>query len=107
MIRRPPRSTLFPYTTLFRSAGWSFSPLKQITPANVKTLTLKWAWNMNEGGASQVTPIVHAGTMFLSNTSNTVQALNARTGELIWENRIGPVSKVAYGGTRALAVYHD
>src|SRR2546422_5839462 len=23
MIRRPPRSTLFPYTTLFRSDGWS------------------------------------------------------------------------------------
>src|SRR3712207_9279398 len=23
MIRRPPRSTLFPYTTLFRSALWS------------------------------------------------------------------------------------
>src|SRR5260370_19530955 len=22
MIRRPPRSTLFPYTTLFRSANW-------------------------------------------------------------------------------------
>src|SRR2546430_7301451 len=22
MIRRPPRSTLFPYTTLFRSLGW-------------------------------------------------------------------------------------
>src|SRR2546422_8361592 len=25
MIRRPPRSTLFPYTTLFRS-GWQFAP---------------------------------------------------------------------------------
>src|SRR5256885_17257071 len=24
MIRRPPRSTLFPYTTLFRSAGFAF-----------------------------------------------------------------------------------
>ena len=24
MIRRPPRSTLFPYTTLFRSEGFSF-----------------------------------------------------------------------------------
>src|SRR2546430_11044899 len=24
MIRRPPRSTLFPYTTLFRSWRWSF-----------------------------------------------------------------------------------
>ena len=25
MIRRPPRSTLFPYTTLFRSPGYSFN----------------------------------------------------------------------------------
>src|SRR5690349_22749789 len=24
MIRRPPRSTLFPYTTLFRSSPWPF-----------------------------------------------------------------------------------
>src|SRR2546429_4460543 len=27
MIRRPPRSTLFPYTTLFRSASWIFAAL--------------------------------------------------------------------------------
>src|SRR2546430_5638283 len=26
MIRRPPRSTLFPYTTLFRSIGWPKVP---------------------------------------------------------------------------------
>src|SRR2546430_13089263 len=26
MIRRPPRSTLFPYTTLFRSLGFGISP---------------------------------------------------------------------------------
>src|SRR2546422_2561052 len=26
MIRRPPRSTLFPYTTLFRSAEWNAPP---------------------------------------------------------------------------------
>src|SRR3712207_7531941 len=37
MIRRPPRSTLFPYTTLFRSAGsgWSSSELfapRAVTP---------------------------------------------------------------------------
>src|SRR2546429_7271354 len=32
MIRRPPRSTLFPYTTLFRSQGGSQSPAGQ-TPA--------------------------------------------------------------------------
>src|SRR2546422_3948048 len=29
MIRRPPRSTLFPYTTLFRSRG---APLRSLTP---------------------------------------------------------------------------
>src|SRR2546430_9276278 len=27
MIRRPPRSTLFPYTTLFRSPQWLADPL--------------------------------------------------------------------------------
>ena len=75
-----------------RNSGWSYSPLKQITPDNVQDLQLQWAWAMNEGGASQMTPIVHAGIMFLSNTSNTVQALDAKTGELIWENRIGPVA---------------
>src|SRR3712207_7153830 len=26
MIRRPPRSTLFPYTTLFRSRAWTPAP---------------------------------------------------------------------------------
>src|SRR2546430_3878711 len=34
MIRRPPRSTLFPYTTLFRShAGWSHESLGAHLPA--------------------------------------------------------------------------
>src|SRR5256885_12460341 len=30
MIRRPPRSTLFPYTTLFRSAGGAEVHLREI-----------------------------------------------------------------------------
>src|SRR2546430_13322628 len=30
MIRRPPRSTLFPYTTLFRSGPWSREDQKKI-----------------------------------------------------------------------------
>jgi alcohol dehydrogenase (cytochrome c) len=87
--------------------GWSFSPLTQIDARNVGSLQLKWSWAMNEGGASEVTPIIHDGVMFLSNTSNTVQALDAKTGELIWENRIGPDATVAYGGTRSLALYQD
>ena len=71
--------------------GWSYSPLTQINARQRRRrCSSKWAWAMNEGGASEVTPIIHDGVMFLSNTSNTVQALDARTGELIWENRIGP-----------------
>jgi len=87
--------------------GWSNSPLKQVTAANVKNLQLQWSWAMNDGGAAQVTPIVHDGIMFLSGTANTVQALNAKTGELIWENRIGPPPTRAYGATRSLALYGD
>src|SRR3712207_7064248 len=30
MIRRPPRSTLFPYTPLFRSAEYSVNPAPQV-----------------------------------------------------------------------------
>src|SRR2546430_6712117 len=34
MIRRPPRSTLFPYTTLFRSHAWEgWSPWEKMDPA--------------------------------------------------------------------------
>src|SRR2546430_17653071 len=36
MIRRPPRSTLFPYTTLFRSRGWK-GPCYLITDAHHAT----------------------------------------------------------------------
>jgi len=105
MLRNPPDADWLMYRRNYQ--GWSSSPLKQITPENVSKLQLKWVWAMNEGGASQVTPIVHDGVIFLSNTSNTVQALDGKTGELIWENRIGPVSTTAYGGTRSLALYDD
>src|SRR5262245_63142717 len=39
MIRRPPRSTLFPYTTLFRSATALTGPRNSLC-ANVKPITL-------------------------------------------------------------------
>ena len=46
---------------------------------------------MNDStAANEPTPIVHNGVMFLANPGNIVQALDARTGELIWENRVGP-----------------
>ncbi|MGI8990374.1 MAG: PQQ-binding-like beta-propeller repeat protein [Bryobacteraceae bacterium] len=87
--------------------AWSYSPLSQIASRNVQNLQLAWVWAMNDGGANEPTPIVHNGVIYLSNTSNTVQALDGATGELIWENRIGPESIRAYGATRSLAIYQD
>src|SRR5260221_6206922 len=38
MIRRPPRSTLFPYTTLFRSRGPRCAPRAQAPPSGTAAL---------------------------------------------------------------------
>jgi alcohol dehydrogenase (cytochrome c) len=85
----------------------SYSALDQITAANVQHLQLAWVWSMNDGGANEPSPIVHDGIIYLTNTSNTLQAIDGRTGELIWENRVGPESTRGYGATRALAIYDD
>ena len=85
----------------------SYSPLNFITTANVKDLRLEWVWAMNDGGANQPTPIVHNGIIYLANTSNTVQALDGRTGDLIWENHLGPDATRSYGATRSLGIYQD
>jgi len=70
--------------------GWSFSPLNQINTSNVGSLQLKWMWSLTQNGTLEGTPIVHNGVMFLWSPGNVVQALNATTGELLWENRLGP-----------------
>jgi alcohol dehydrogenase (cytochrome c) len=82
----------------------NFSPLNQITAANVNDLRLVWTWAMNNG-TNQSAPIVHNGVMFINNPGNIVQALDARTGELIWENRIGETD--AGNSQRGLAMFED
>jgi alcohol dehydrogenase (cytochrome c) len=86
--------------------AWDFSRLKQINTANVANLQLRWVWAMDEGGRQQLNPLVHDGVMFLSNNrTNTVQAVDAKNGELIWENRIGPVMDNLENATRTMALY--
>src|SRR5690625_5419902 len=41
MTRRPPRSTLFPYTTLFRSLGAMSGPMRQVMLRTVRR-TMNW-----------------------------------------------------------------
>jgi alcohol dehydrogenase (cytochrome c) len=80
----------------------SYSPLRQITRDNVDSLQLAWIWPMQDGGTNQPAPLAYRGTIYLANTGGIVQALDGRTGELIWEYRVG--AEVA---PRGLALYED
>ena len=66
--------------------GWGFSSLEQINKTNVKGLQLVWS-RLMESGVNEATPIVYKGVMFLGNPGDVIQALDARTGELLWQYR--------------------
>src|SRR3989454_7576091 len=58
MIRRPPRSTLFPYTTLFRSASpadWSDQVVRTTVPDSAASGTLA----LTTAGGRRLTATVH------------------------------------------------
>ena len=81
----------------------SFSPLDQINTANVDSLSLEWVWNMHEGD-SEPSPLVYNGIIYLINPGNVIQALDGKTGELIWENWAGPANRQ---DMRNIAIYND
>ena len=66
--------------------GWGFSTLDQINKTNVKGLQLVWARTM-EPGINEATPIIHNGVMFLGNPNDVIQAIDAASGDLLWEYR--------------------
>ena len=88
--------------------GQAHSPLTQINRANVGGLQLAWAATMRDG-SNQVTPLVHDGTLYLTHPDNVVQALDAATGELIWEYAYDyPAAAKTLGGPlRNIAIHGD
>src|SRR5688572_31393522 len=58
MFRRPPKSTLFPYTTLFRSVAGLARPLQHLAHAVDETLQL--GRNAGGPGGEVVDVILHA-----------------------------------------------
>jgi alcohol dehydrogenase (cytochrome c) len=67
--------------------AWGYSPLDRINRQNVQQLQLAWSWAMDDTGANEATPLVHDGVMYLPNPRGVIQALDAATGDLIWEYR--------------------
>ncbi|HEY8284846.1 MAG TPA: PQQ-binding-like beta-propeller repeat protein [Chloroflexota bacterium] len=63
-----------------------FSTLTQINAGNVSKLGV--AWTMQEGknlAAWETVPVVVNGVMYLTTNTDQVRAVNAATGELIWQ----------------------
>jgi quinoprotein glucose dehydrogenase len=107
-----------------------FSPLDQITPANVAGLKPVWTYHMKPPDyrrgfqASQNTPLVVGGVMYVATPYGRVVALDAETGRQLWAYQVpgsdNPATRgVAYWpgkrpqivfGTRAgllIALYAD
>ncbi len=66
--------------------GWGYSPLDQITRDNVGQLRLVWTRGMSPG-SQQGTPLAYGGVMYLPNPRDIIQAIDAASGDLIWEHR--------------------
>jgi alcohol dehydrogenase (cytochrome c) len=62
-----------------------FSPLDQINKENVSKLQSAWIRGIGSNGEIQSTPLVYNGVMYVLGTEGIILALNAATGDLIWE----------------------
>lgn len=88
--------------------GWGYSPLDQINTKNAHQLQLAWSWGIPPG-QNQTTPLVVNGMMFIPTPGGGVHALDAATGDLLWEYS----HTIAGGGPprtspmRNLAVFSD
>ena len=83
-----------------------YSPLNQVNRENVHQLQLAWTWVMGAGEQEQE-PIVYQGVMYLPHTHGVVQALDAKTGDFIWEYRRKLPEGMGSGTTRNIAIYQD
>ena len=105
LLRNPPAEDWLTWRRTRDNQG--HTPLDEIGPDNVAGLRLAWALAMPEG-TNQTAPLVHDGVMFLASPGNVVQALDAATGELIWEFRHQyPEDAESRRATRSIALYQD
>jgi alcohol dehydrogenase (cytochrome c) len=89
--------------------GWGYSPLDQITTANVARLQPVWMMSTGMNNGHQAPPYVNNGVMFVSTSYNQLIAINARSGEELWRYRSPspPDARVSKPVNRGPALYGD
>jgi PQQ-dependent dehydrogenase (methanol/ethanol family) len=93
-------------------SAWGYSPLDQINTRNVQQLQLAWSWAMDSTGAQETAPLAYNGILYLPNPHGVIQALDAATGDLLWEYRPERPKTAEAGGEvngvqRNIAIFGD
>jgi alcohol dehydrogenase (cytochrome c) len=83
-----------------------YSPLKAINRDNVRRLRSAWAWSL-PNGPNEATPLVHDGVLFVHAYGDKVQALDAATGDLLWQYSRQLPRDEQPSVKRAIAIYGD
>ena len=84
-------------------AAQRHSALKQIQTANVDNLSVKWIYHLARAEELEGVPVVYNGVMYVTQ-GNEVDALDARTGRLIWQYQRAGGSRAH---NRGVAVYDN
>ena len=89
--------------------GWGYSPLDQITPANVARLQPAWVVSTGVTNGHEAPPIVNDGVMFVATPGNQVIALDAKSGGLLWRYKRPLAEDVVllHGTSRGVALFRD
>ena len=89
--------------------GWGYSPLTDITPANVQRLRPAWVFSTGEARVHQAAPLVNGGVMFVTSPNNQVIAIDVKTGNLLWRYRrpLEAGMSVPHQTNRGVALYGD
>ena len=66
--------------------GWGYSPLDRIDRENVADLRMVWTRGLGPG-TQQGTPLAYGGVLYVPNPRDVVQAIDAASGDLLWEYR--------------------
>jgi alcohol dehydrogenase (cytochrome c) len=83
-----------------------FSPLNQINKSNVGDLRVAWAWSL-PNGPNEATPLVHDGVLFVHSFGDKVQALDAVTGDLLWQYSRELPKDIQPSVKRHISIYGD